>query len=174
MMELNKVYFYTATIVEWKHLLKEQEYKDIIINSLKHLSEKKLFKVYAFVIMPNHIHLIWHLTALNGKEMPHASLMKFTSHQFLEKIRIENPELLIDYQVQSKNRMHQFWQRDPMAIELYTRKVFEQKLNYIHNNPLQERWCLVENAADYKFSSAKYYETEIDDYGFLNHYAELF
>jgi putative transposase len=70
--------------------------------------------------------------------------------------------------------MHQFWQRDPMAIELYTRKVFEQKLNYIHNNPLQERWCLVENAADYKFSSAKYYETEIDDYGFLNHYAELF
>jgi len=48
---------------------------------------------------------------MNGKEMPHASLMKFTSHQFLEKIRIENPELLIDYQVQSKNRIHQFWQR---------------------------------------------------------------
>jgi len=155
-------------------LLKEQEYKDIIINSLKHLSEKKLFKVYAFVIMPNHIHLIWHLTALNGKEMPHASLMKFTSHQFLEKLRKENPELLIDYQVQSKNRMHQFWQRDPMAIELYTRKVFEQKLNYIHNNPLQERWRMVENAADYKYSSANYYETEIDDFGFLNHYAELF
>jgi putative transposase len=61
-----------------------------------------------------------------------------------------------------------------MAIELYTRKVFEQKLNYIHNNPLQERWCLVENAADYQYSSAKYYETEIDDFGFLNHYAELF
>ena len=155
-------------------MLKEQEYKDIIINSLKHLSEKKLFKVYAFVIMPNHIHLIWHLTALNGKEMPHASLMKFTSHQFLEKLRKENPELLIDYQVQSKNRIHQFWQRDPMAIELYTRKVFEQKLNYIHNNPLQERWRMVENAADYKYSSAKYYETEIDDFGFLNHYAELF
>ena len=155
-------------------MLKEQEYKDIIINSLKHLSEKKLFKVYSFVIMPNHIHLIWHLTAMNGKEMPHASLMKFTSHQFLEKIRKENPELLINYQVQSKNRIHQFWQRDPMAIELYTRKVFEQKLNYIHNNPLQERWCLVENAADYQYSSAKYYETEIDDFGFLNHYAELF
>ena len=155
-------------------MLKEQEYKDIIINSLKHLSEKKLFKVYAFVIMPNHIHLIWHLTALNGKEMPHASLMKFTSHQFLEKLRKENPELLIDYQVQSKNRIHQFWQRDPMAIELYTRKVFEQKLNYIHNNPLQERWRMVENAADYKYSSAKYYETEIDDFGFLNHYTELF
>ena len=155
-------------------MLKEQEYKDFIINSHKHLSEKKLFKVYAFVIMPNHIHLIWHLTAMNGKEMPHASLMKFTSHQFLEKIRKENPELLINYQVQSKNRIHQFWQRDPMAIELYTRKVFEQKLNYIHNNPLQKRWCLVENAADYKYSSAKYYETEIDDFGFLNHYAELF
>ena len=70
--------------------------------------------------------------------------------------------------------MHQFWQRDPLAIELYTRKVFEQKLNYIHNNPLQERWNLVENAADYNYSSAKYYDTGIDDFGFLNHYGELF
>ena len=173
-MELNKVYFYTATIVEWKHLLNHHDYKAIIIQSLKHLSEKKLINVYAFVIMPNHIHLIWQLKAMNGKEMPNASLMKFTSHQFLEKIKKENPELLIDYEVQSKSRNHQFWQRDPLAIELYTRNVFEQKLNYIHNNPLQERWSLVQNASDYFYSSAKYYETEIDDFGFLNHYAELF
>lgn len=173
-MKLNKVYFYTATIVEWKHLLKEDEFKEIIIQTIKYLSEQQVIKVYAFVIMPNHIHLIWHIIAMNGKEMPHASFMKFTSHKFLEKIRKENPVLLTDYVVQSKNRIHQFWQRDPLAIELYTRKVFEQKLNYIHNNPLQERWSLAENAADYKHSSAKYYETGIDDFGFLNHYAELF
>jgi len=61
-----------------------------------------------------------------------------------------------------------------LAIELYTRKVFEQKLDYIHNNPLQERWNLVENATDYNYSSAKYYDSEIDDSGFLNHYAVLF
>jgi REP element-mobilizing transposase RayT len=105
-MELNKVYFYTATILEWNHFLKEHEYKEIILHSLKHLSEKKLIKVYAFVIMPNHIHLIWHLIAMNRKEMPHASLMKYTAYQLLEEKRKEKPELLLDYQVQSKNRIH--------------------------------------------------------------------
>lgn len=173
-MKLNKVYFYTATIVEWKHLLKEDEYKEIIIQTLKYLSEQQVIKVYAFVIMPNHIHLKWHIIAMNGKEIPHATLMKFNSHQLLEKIRNENTVLLTDHVVQSKNRTHQFWQRDSLAIELYTRKVFEQKLNYIHNNPLQERWSSAENAADYKYSSAKYYETGIDDFEILNHYNELF
>jgi REP element-mobilizing transposase RayT len=56
--------------------------------------------------MPNHIHLIWHLIAMNRKEIPHASLMKYTAYQFLEEKRKEKPELLLDYQVQSKNRIH--------------------------------------------------------------------
>jgi hypothetical protein len=56
--------------------------------------------------MPNHIYLIWHLIAMNRKEMPHASLMKYTAYQLLEEKRKEKPELLLDYQVQSKNRIH--------------------------------------------------------------------
>ncbi len=50
--------------------------------------------------------------------------------------------------------------------------VFVQKLNYIHNNPVQEKWQLALCPEEYEFSSAKFYETGIDDFGFLTHFRE--
>ncbi|WP_307527875.1 hypothetical protein [Pedobacter sp. W3I1] len=50
----------------------------------------------------------------------------------------------------------------------------EQKLDYIHNNPLQERWRLAENAEDYYWSSAKFYQTGIDDFNVLTDYRDAF
>ena len=51
--------FFTATILEWRHLLKDDHCKETITNSLQWLVNKKRCSVYAFVIMPNHIHLLW-------------------------------------------------------------------------------------------------------------------
>ena len=83
-MELNKTYFYTATILHWYPLLKDNTFKQYIIDSLQYLCHREKLIVYGFVIMPNHLHIIWEMLALNGKEMPNASLMKFTGHKFLE------------------------------------------------------------------------------------------
>ena len=43
--------FFTATVLEWKPLLKEDKYKDIIIESLRFLVKEKRVTVYAFVII---------------------------------------------------------------------------------------------------------------------------
>jgi hypothetical protein len=51
--------FFTASIVRWENLFFNDCYKDIIMNSLKNLVEKQRIYLYGFVIMPNHIHLIW-------------------------------------------------------------------------------------------------------------------
>jgi len=40
-MEIGYVYFYTATILNWKKLLEPDKYKQIIIDSLKHLVDKR-------------------------------------------------------------------------------------------------------------------------------------
>jgi putative transposase len=72
-MELGEVYFWSNTVKDWKHLLKQEKYKQLIINCLKELVDKKLIAVYAFVIMPNHIHLVWELLSKNGNELPNAS-----------------------------------------------------------------------------------------------------
>ena len=51
------IYFWTATINQWQYLLQHDRYKNVIIDSLKYLSEKGKIDVFAFVIMPNHVHL---------------------------------------------------------------------------------------------------------------------
>lgn len=65
---IGKLYFWTATINNWYKLLQENALKEVIISSLKHLSVERTIEVYAFVVMPNHLHLIWKLLEMNGKE----------------------------------------------------------------------------------------------------------
>ena len=67
-MEIGEVFFWTATINQWQKLLLPDSYKDVIISSLEYLSNERKIDLFAFVIMPNHLHLIWRTNELNGKE----------------------------------------------------------------------------------------------------------
>jgi len=130
--------------------------------------------VYAFVIMPNHIHLIWQVHENNGKETSQASFLKFTAHTFKRLLRDE-PETLSRYRVDASNKQYEFWQRDSLAIKLYSLSVAVQKLNYIHNNPLAAHWQLCNHPSDYPWSSADYYETGEDDrFGWLKNLFDYF
>lgn len=171
-MELDIIYFYTATILDWIPLLESDKFKLIVINSLVHLIEKEKIKVYGFVIMPNHIHLIWENLTVNGKEMPHASFMKFTGHKFLEELRSDGNPLLERFKVERNSRNHQFWQRNALPIRLYDRKILEQKLDYIHLNPLQEHWNLVDDPNNYLYSSCSFYEKDDLKFNWLTHYMD--
>lgn len=171
-MELQRLYFFTATILDWKPLFNKDEHNQIIINSLRYLSDHGKIAVYGFVIMPNHIHLIWECLSKNQKEMPYTSFLKFTSHAFLKNLRINYPQELTQFEVEKSSRKHQFWQRDSLAIELWTPEVVYQKLEYTHNNPCQGKWMLVSNPLQYQYSSARYYENGIDEFGFLQHIGE--
>jgi hypothetical protein len=55
---------------------------------------------------------------------------------------------------------------------MHNRKAAEQKLDYIHNNPVAERWELTDAAENYPYSSAGYYMLNNDNPGFITHYAE--
>ncbi len=167
---LGKIYFWTASIHNWLPLLESVENKLLIINSLKTLSEKKLISIYGFVIMPNHIHLIWEQHTMNGRETPKGSLLKFTAHVLTKRLK-ETGELH-KYYVNAANKQHQIWQRDALGIEIYTRSFAEQKLNYIHLNPVRGRWNLSETYIDYGFSSASFYENGTDKFGFMNNLFE--
>ncbi|WP_214070354.1 transposase [Mucilaginibacter sp. dw_454] len=164
--------FFTATILEWKLLLKPDVFKDIIINSLLFLKNEGSIVVYGFVIMPNHIHLIWQIQDGFIKEKIQLRFLKFTGQQLKFELTKINPEQLENYRVNAKDREYQIWERNSLSVDLWTAAVFIQKLDYIHNNPIQEKWRLANYPEDYKYSSAKFYETGIDDFGLLKHYAE--
>jgi putative transposase len=169
---LGNIYFWTATIHKWIPLLSTDENKQIIINSLKKLSEDNLITVYAFVIMPNHIHLIWQQNGLNGKETPKGSFLKYTAHVFLKQLKLAGASHL--YAINASNKKHELWQRDSLGIEIYSRAVAKQKLDYIHFNPVSGKWQLSKDDLSYYYSSARFYETGEDEFGFLNNLYEVF
>ena len=172
--ELNEVYFWTITIKNWNHLLKREDYKMIIIESLKWLCEKQLVRIYGYVVMPNHIHLLWEQLKMNGKEFPKNSFEKFTAHSFRKKLMVEDPGLLKFFVVEACDRQYNFWQRDPLAIKVFSRKMASQKLDYMHYNPLQQHWMLCDSSEKYRFSSAAFYENNTDEFGILTHYMDVF
>ena len=80
--------------------------------------------------MPNHIHVLWEQLKMNKKETPKESFEKFTGHVFLKRLRL-NKENLKDYATQQKDRNYLFWQRDPLAIQITSRIMAGEKLDYM-------------------------------------------
>ena len=163
-IEIGKIYFWTATINKWQKLLLGKEFKEIIISSFEHLSKIKKIDIYAFVIMPNHIHVIWKVNELNGKETVQGSFLKYTAHAFKKMLP---DEVLRNYRVTAVNKNYEFWQRDSLAIHLYSPNVAYQKLDYLHYNPTTEHWRLADEPSKYLYSSASFYENNETEFKFL-------
>ena len=124
--------FFTATNLEWKKLLKPDKYKDIVIDSLRFLVKEKRVILYGFVIMDNHLHMIWQAIGNKTPKQIQHSFMKFTAQQIKFDL-VENHPLVLDkFRVNAKDRTYQFWESNPLGIELYSHDVFMQKLEYIN------------------------------------------
>lgn len=168
----NHTQFFTATILEWKPLLKPDKYKEIITDSLSFLVKEQRVFVHGFVIMPNHLHLIWRINEALKREDVQRDFLKYTAQNIRFDLIKNHPSVLKKFEVNAKDRKHQIWERNALSIDIYSRDVLLQKLNYIHNNPLQEKWKLSEKPEDYRFSSANYYEYNKSEWSFLSHFHE--
>jgi len=160
--------FFTATILEWKKLLKPEKYKSIIIDSLRFLVSDKRIKLFAFVIMDNHIHLIWQIMDEMKEKDVQRDFLKYTAQRIKQDLYRNHKSVLAMFLVRAKDRRYQFWERNALSIELRTEKVFLQKLNYIHANPVRAGLC--QHAEHYKYSTARFYEKQIDEWGFITHF----
>ena len=108
------------------------------------------------------------------KETSKGSFMKFTGHCFKKMLKQSNPDELKKYTSEMIDRSFNFWQRDALPIILYSRQTAEQKIEYIHNNPLQERGNLCKEPEDYRFSSAKFHLQGVDEFNLITHYTEVY
>lgn len=87
-----------------KHLLKQDKYKDVVVESLRFLVKEKRIRLNAFVIMSNHMHLIWQpLAEFTPIDIQH-SLMSFTAHQFKNDLEENHPKVLSRFKVEAKDR----------------------------------------------------------------------
>lgn len=160
--------FFTATIQNWKHLLKDDEYKDIIVECLKFLTKDGRIELNAFVVMSNHVHLIWQPLHHYTLTQIQTSFMTHTAKAIKKKLALAKPDILEQLKVNKYDRIYQIWKREPLSVELFTEKTFLQKLEYIHENPVAAG--LVNFAEEYKYSSAKFYLQGIDEFDMITHY----
>ncbi|MDP4264027.1 MAG: hypothetical protein Q8941_15975 [Bacteroidota bacterium] len=89
-------------------LLRPDRHKDVVIDSLTCLSETGKIDVFAFVIMPDHLHLVWRTNELNGKETAQGSFLKYTAHEFRKMLYKEDKRNLLTYEAGDINKKHEF------------------------------------------------------------------
>src|SRR5688572_2567471 len=104
------------------------------------------------------------------REDVQGALFSSTAHKFKKYLKKSDPFLLEKHFVNKSDRSSQFWEREPMVKECWTKKFFRQKLNYIHFNPCQPQWNLASSPEKYKWSSAKFYETGVKNFDWLKHF----
>jgi len=64
--------------------LADDRFKDMVISSLSFLNKASRETIYAFVIMKNHIHLIWQIPGSHSRKNVQRDFLKFTSQQILK------------------------------------------------------------------------------------------
>ena len=141
------IYFISFAIVNWVDVFTRRECKDILIENLEYCQKEKGLELYAWCIMSNHVHLI--AKAKEGfllqdimrdyKKFTLKKMIKAITANPLESRREWLLDMFIEAGKQNSNNTHfQFWRQDNKPIAIYSSAVIDQKLDYLHNNPVEE------------------------------------
>jgi REP element-mobilizing transposase RayT len=164
------LYFVTATTCGWKKIFARPAYAKIVLDSLAWLRLEQRLLLYAYVLMPSHLHAVLKPVDRTIPELIN-NLASFTAHRILDRLRVDHEnELLAFFHAQRRDKRHEhsIWQ-DVQAKNVFSRDFLIQKVEYIHQNPIDKEWKLVEDRADYAYSSACFYDRgvtpiiEVDD-----------
>jgi len=159
----DQLYFVSFAVVGWIDLFVRNEYKKIILDSWKYCQLNKGLEIYGWCIMTSHVHMIIGSNK-NKLEDIMRDMKRHTSENLKTAIGSNPQESRREWMMKmmeqagranSNNSNFQLWRQDNHPIELYDHKILHQKLDYIHNNPVEARF--VEKAEDYLYSSARDY-----------------
>ena len=156
----DELYFVTLTVVDWIDIFTRRIYSDLIIENLTYCQQNKNLNIYAYVIMTNHIHVV-----ANVEEGSLSDVLRdfktYTSKELVKLISDNPSESRRDWMLNAfekagrynpLNIHHQLWQNGNYPVLLYTPEVIDQKIDYIHENPVKAGF--VGSAHEYWYSSA--------------------
>ncbi len=156
----------TFSVIHWINVFCRQRYFDCMVESLKFAQEHKKLELYAYCIMPNHVHMV--MRAPNGDPGMILNQMKsYTSKTIRDMIIHRHGESRRDWiipmmrdkaLIMSNGKDYQFWQHSNYPIELWSPAVIDQKVNYIHQNPVVAGY--VDDPTHWKHSSARNYDEQ--------------
>ncbi len=158
--EIEKAYFITITTVGWVDIFTRLNQKYVIINALKHCQENKGLTIFAYCLMHSHLHLFCRADSNFYLSEIMRDFKKFTSKKIIQTI-LEEPESrrewLIDYfkkscEHLSRPQNYKVWQDGYHAEEVFSNQWIKEKINYIHQNPVNDK--IVTEPENYYFTPA--------------------
>ena len=174
------VYFCTVTCYVWLDLIEETNTYHAVYRWFKHLQHDGC-RVVGYVIMPNHFHVLVYLshagTSLNKMV---GECKRFMAYEIVTALKAQQKDELLWKLKTSvpKNekfigKLHQVFKPSFDARFCHSEWMLEQKLDYIHHNPVRGKWNLVDDFTKYPHSSAAFYELNEKGIDELVHYKEL-
>ena len=155
------LYFATATLLGWKPLFTRPQYAAIVLDSLAWHCREEHWILFAYVLMPNHLHVLVKPRAPYTISQVLQTFGSFTAHAILRRLREAQHTAWLQFFAQRQDKdtgkHHQIWQ-PIQAKNVYSEPFLRQKLAYIHNNPVAKAWNLALDRADYPYSSACFYD----------------
>lgn len=167
------IFFITTTIVKWLPIISIGCGFEIVIESLCFCLDKYKSKMLGYVIMPNHLHIITYFPKSKDRSNFMKDFKKYTSTMLRKEVEMHQPQLLNVLKFDAPKRVFQVWQDRFDEVYLETCRILEIKLNYIHNNPAQGKWHLVNDPVDYSYSSMLFYETGAQGLISIDHYRDF-
>jgi REP element-mobilizing transposase RayT len=141
------LYYLTFTVKDWYYIFDRYNRFVILSESLKYCQENKGLIVYAYVFMLNHIHLIVFSPDVIGFIR---DFKKYTSKEIQRNIIVNEPNVLKLFEV--TDNKYEFWSKTNMPKQIVSEKYLNQKISYIHNNPVRKGY--VSSPEYWQWSSA--------------------
>ena len=167
---LPNVHFVTTNVFRRHPIFTDGRYAGIIFQALHAYKLMHGAKVYGYVLMPDHLHLVLHLP--EGREISNfmREFKKLAARNILVLLKTEGKVTKFARPEKGKKNYNlRFWQEGFFDFNVYSERKFQEKLNYMHNDPVKYGFVL--GPEEYPYSSYGYYAfgckgcLEIDDMG---------
>lgn len=160
-------HFITMTLVEWIDLFNREKYKEILIDNLKYCVAHKGLVIHAYVIMSNHVHMVVSSNSEQKLSQVIRDFKRYTAKVIYETLRMDKHESRKNWMLwileaqgekSSTNEHMKVWRHENHPVPLDTGNMLEQRIEYIHMNPVRAGIC---SAPEYYiYSSASAYAGE--------------
>ncbi len=155
------LYFATSSVAGHKWIFLDETLAWIVLNSWRWLRENNRIRLYAFVVMPSHVHFVFQPIPPYDVNQVIAAFSSYTAHELLNIYRQRDDNAALRYfagqAASTVDRKYRFWDK-PYVENIFSPDVLIEKVEYTHNNPMNKGWSLVTDRADYRFSSACFYD----------------
>jgi putative transposase len=176
----HSIYFVTFTCAEWIPLFEITQCYDCVYQWFDILKEKHRASVIAYVIMPNHLHVLLHFPTENFQlNRIVGNAKRFMAYAIINRLQkshctdlLQRLSGLLTERERKKGQLHKVFKDSFDAKPVFTQAFLLQKINYIHKNPVNGKWNLVRDLASYEHSSAGFYEQQTPRHFIPTHFMD--